>query len=257
MNAGSRLASSEVRSLLEEARGGGYAADAWSGYHKLIYSLAQQYDAPRMLEVGGGRSPTFDQSEIKALNADYTVNDIDQSELERAPEWASRLHADIADSELLRTAELRSRYDLIFSHTVFEHVANPRDAYRNICWLLAPQGIAVNFIPTLYAAPFVANRLLPEHISAKVLRAVFPNRNDDEMPKFPAYYRWCTSTDATSRKLSQVGFRAAKIVPFYGHGYYNKIPGVRNVAARLWPVFRNRGWRFISSYALIVAEGTA
>ena len=64
-------------------------------------------------------------------------------------------------------------------------MADPENAYRNIAKLLRPGGVFVNLIPTLYAPPFVLNRLLPEQISARVLRWSMPHRNDSEVPRIP------------------------------------------------------------------------
>lgn len=253
--ASSRLQSRELRDLITRTRGSGSHEDAWVGYRSLILELASQFENPRLLEIGGGRNPLLSHTDVERLRCEYTVNDIDAEELAMAPVWVKRLLGDIADPELLDSAKLVGPYDLVFSQMVFEHVKHPEQGYRNIARSLAPGGILINFVPTLYAAPFVLNKLLPERLSALVLKSAFPNRNSQEIPKFPAYYRWCTTTRPTRKKLDSAGFRQIEIVPFYGHAYYAKIPILRGFAQRFWRIAEQHDWRSLSTYAYIIGEG--
>jgi len=251
----SRLQSREFEDLITCTRGEGSYRNAWDGYRSLILEIARQGERPRLLEIGGGREPLLSQADVAELLCEYTINDIDAGELALAPAWVKRLHGDVADPTLLDPAKHEGQYDLVFSRMVFEHVEHPDQGYRNIARLLAPGGILVNFVPTLYAAPFVLNRFLPERLSARILRRVFPDRNPHEIPKFPAYYRWCTTTKRTQKKLDSAGFRDTKIVPFYGHGYYSKIPILRGLAERFWRVAERHDWRSLSTYGYIIGEG--
>ena len=251
----SRLQSPEFQQLLRSTRGNGYFENAWVGYRSLILELASQIDNPRLLEIGGGRDPLLSQADVKSLHCNYTVNDIDAGELALAPSWVEGLHGDIADPDLFAPTRHADKYDLVFSQMVFEHVEHPEQGYRNIARLLAPGGILVNFVPTLYAAPFVLNRLLPERLAARILRFFFPRRNSHDVPKFPAYYRWCTTTGKTRRKLTAVGFADCELVPFFGHGYYARIPVARTLLAKFWPIAAKRDWRSLSTYAYVIGEG--
>lgn len=240
--------------MIAETRGKGSFNDAWAGYRSLVLELARQVERPRLLEIGGGRRPLLTQAEVDELHCEYTVNDIDAGELALAPPWVERLHGDIADPALLDLAANGGAYDLVFSEMVFEHVEHPEQGYRNIARLLAPGGILVNFVPTLYAAPFVLNRLLPDALTARVLKLAHPNNNSPETPKFRAYYRWCTTTSATKKKLDSVGFRQTAIAPFYGHGYYAKIPVLRGLSGRVSSLAARHDWRSMSTYAYIIGE---
>jgi len=250
----SRMRSREFQDLVTRTRGAGSYESAGAGYRSLILELARQGERLRLLEVGGGRCPLLSQVEVQELQCEYTVNDIDASELALAPAWVERLRGDIADLALLDPTKHMGPYDLIFSRMVFEHVENPEQGYRNIARLLAPGGILINFVPTLYASPFVLNRLLPERMSARILKLAVPNRNPDAR-KFPAYYRWCTTTKRTKRKIDSAGFRETEITPFYGHGYYARIPVLRGLVQRLWPLAERHDWRWLSSFAYIMGEG--
>ena len=138
------------------------------------------------------------EEDVRALGATYTVNDIDPDELARAPEWVSRLEGDIADPSLLGGED---GFDVVFANMVFEHVSDPQEGYRNIVARLSPGGYLVNFVPTMYAPPFVLNKLLPEDLTSRLLLRIQPHRHVGDKPKFPAYYRWCTATSATEARL--------------------------------------------------------
>ena len=84
-----------------------------------------------------------------------------------------------------QVADLRGIFDLAFSRMVFEHVADGQRAWNNLYELLAPGGVALAFIPTLYSFPFVVNWLLPDDVAAKIVKLLYRNRTDDEDPVFP------------------------------------------------------------------------
>ena len=71
---------------------------------------------------------------------------------------------------------------------VMEHVRDAERAWANMADLLAPDGVALAFHPTLYAPPFVINWLIPDRLTAPVLKFFFDDRHDGEFPKFPARY---------------------------------------------------------------------
>ena len=207
---GSRAGS--LRSMawrLFEARDSAWAQHA---FKSAVEDVVRASGAKHVLEVGGGRSPLFSREEIDALQVRYACNDISEAELARAPAYVDKVCFDIAGEVSLVDA-----YDLIFSTMVFEHVSSGARAYRNVFQLLKPGGVAINFHPVLFSPPFVANLLLPEAVSRKVLRAFFPPQRVDSAPKFPARYSWCYAHRRMERKLKGVGFSDALIVPFYGH----------------------------------------
>ena len=46
--------------------------------------------------------------------------------------------------------EIWQKYDLVFSHTVLEHVKNPFQAFQNLEKLLAPNGMLITIVPFIY-----------------------------------------------------------------------------------------------------------
>lgn len=227
---------------------------AWDNYENVVRGLARILHAHRLLEIGGGRDPLFKADELSSLGIEMTINDISQTELDVLPSGYHTACFDVA-GDISAVAHLRGHFDLAFSRMVFEHVADGRRAWANLYEMLAPGGVALAFIPTLYALPFVINRLLPDDVAARIVKLIYPNRTDDADPVFPARYSW---TYASERKmkpmLEGVGFRESVILPFYGHGYFDRFPVVRDVHARFTALARRHDWRAVASYAYIAAR---
>ena len=58
--------------------------------------------------------------------------------------------------------------------------------------MLAPGGVALAFVPTLYAPAFALNHAIPESVSSAIVRRLFPDRHEEgDNPKFPAFYDLC------------------------------------------------------------------
>jgi SAM-dependent methyltransferase len=214
---------------------------AWENYKAVVLSLQREYACESLLEVGGGRTPLIDERENDSLGVKYTLNDISACELGSAPEWVSKACFDICSPP----TDVHSKFDLIFSKMVFEHISDAKKAYMGIYRLLAPGGLFLSFFPTLYCLPFFINYLSPESLSSKLQRRLVPR----DTPKFPAYYKWCRSSESLQRKLEGIGFSEVALAPFYGHGYYESIPLVRNLHGKWTEIIRRKDIRVQSSYA--------
>jgi SAM-dependent methyltransferase len=101
------------------------------------------------------------------------------------------------------------RYDLVISRMVMEHVRDAARAWANMANLLAPGGVALAFHPTLYAQPFVINWLIPERLTAPVLKLFFSDRHDGDSPKFPARYDLCIANPAVVAARALARFERA------------------------------------------------
>lgn len=231
-------------------------ADQWyswamANYKEMVMALATRFECRKLLEIGGGRSPLLSRDQLAAARLDFTVNDVSEAELRQCPAWADKLCFDIAGDETPP-----GQFDLVFSRMVQEHVSNAEKCYRNIFRLLRPGGIALNFHPTLYAAPFVVNYLIPSRLSAAILHIFGARVTDAEepYPKFPARYSWCRASARVAGKLRAIGFSEIFIVPFYGHGYFRNIPLVREADDWLAKMAKARGARFLSSYAYTIVR---
>jgi SAM-dependent methyltransferase len=226
---------------------------AWDNYKRVVEELCTRLHAKRIVEVGGGRDPLFALEDVKRLGVEMTVNDISEGELAVLPKGYKTACFDVA-GDITRVAHLRGRFDLAFSRMVFEHVADGRRAWSNLFELLAPGGVALAFIPTLYAAPFIINKLLPDKLAASIVKLLFANRTDEEDPVFPARYSWCFTDERLQRMLAGIGYREVLVLPFYGHDYYESFPVVRDVNAWFTEIARRKDWRLLSSHAYIAVR---
>jgi SAM-dependent methyltransferase len=243
-----------LRAIVSEL---GYDPDfnwAWDNYKRVIVEIARRKGLTRHLEIGGGRDPLFLPDEVVALGFDVTLNDISAHELSRAPAGYATVLCDIAGEEA-KSVLGRERYDIAYSRMVMEHVPDVARMWENIAYTLAPGGVAFSFFPTLYAPPYVLNRLIPEKISRWMLETVFPDRREDgDNPKFPAYYDYCFSEDSRIvPMLKRAGFSDVAVLPFWGYSYFWKFPVIKQIDAAFTNLARERQWRAVSSFAYVIA----
>lgn len=206
--------------------------NAWNGYHDWLVSLIRRTSAKRILEVGAGAVPALSLGELPSLGvAEYTLLDISASELEKAPDGYRKIAADICSQSLA----LEAGYDLVISRALAEHIRIPRRFHQNIYNLLTPGGRAFHFFPTLFWYGFLLNRIIPENIGGKLLRLLTPDRTvNGHADKFPAYYRWTYGPlQFQIRRFERLGYEIETYNGFFGHGYYNRIPIVRDIHSAL------------------------
>lgn len=228
---------------------------AWDNYDATVLTLARRLGLSRLCEIGGGRDPGFLPSNPALNGLSLTVNDIDQLELDCAPKGLSKARFDIA-GDLTEPDAVPGSYDLMFSRMVFEHVDGVPRAWANIHSLLAPGGVAMAFFPTLYAPVFTINHLIPEQLSRAIVHALYPARRDGGGdPKFPALYDHCVSSEKTQRTmLAKAGFSDVHIQPFWGHGYFERMPGLKQADHLFNKLAARLDWRLMSTYAFVVAR---
>jgi SAM-dependent methyltransferase len=228
------------------------ASAGFSRYDETIVHIAQLIDAKSLLELGAGRSPALVQG-ARELDLGYAINDIDQRELDMAPDGIDKLPFDIAAS---LPAGVSRRFDLVVSRSVLEHVRGVEMALANSAQLLAPGGFALHFAPTLFALPFAINKIAPERAALRLLR-LFAPRDETVHPKFPAIYEHCRSTRRNEARLSaHLAPSRFAFVSYYEHTYYNRIQPLAS-ASRIWQgYFARHQVRAFSSYCFFVIQNT-
>lgn len=244
----------ELAQKVEELQAIGDGVWAWKHYLDTVREVIAGLEVRSVIEIGGGRAPSFTQAEVKAMGVDYTSNDISARELSLAPEWVGKALFDVQTPNAADIDPYRESYDLVFSKMVMEHVANYKRAYANIHGILQPGGISIAFHPVLYSVPFVMNRLLPETASDKILRTFFPNRSDSDTPKFPAVYSGCRISSAVRDNIKSLGFRDVWQVPFYGHNYYKRFPIVRDVHAKIDKIIMKQRMATLATFAYTIVR---
>lgn len=190
-------------------------------YEQRLIDLIRSRSAQDVCDVGGGAHPLL---KPESLSIKYAVLDISEVELAKAPAEYTKIVADIS----ARDFQCARQFDVVFTKFLAEHVRDGEQFHRNVYSMLKPGGFAMHLFPTLYALPFLANRLLPENLGRLALKLFFPGRVYGDEGKFPAYYRWCCGpTAAQIARLEGIGFRVLRYTGYFGHPYYKRVPGLR------------------------------
>lgn len=175
-------------------------------------------------DVGGGANPLIALDDVRRRGLSYTVLDISAEELAKAPGGYTKVCADIGDPQAVEP--LAGSFDLVFSNTLAEHVEDAAMFHRNVFSMLRPGGTAAHFMPTMFDPMFVANRALPEAVTATVLRRAQPNRTTESTHgKFPAYYHWCRGPSRRHlRRFELLGYEVEAAIGYFGTGYLKRLP---------------------------------
>lgn len=225
--------------------------EGWEAAREATISWIRSCGARRVLEIGSGANPTLDAAAVRELGLEYTVNDVSAAELEKAPAGYERLVLDF--SQDTPPVAMREAYDFVFSRMVNEHVADGSRYYANIREVLSPGGCTVHWFSTLYALPFLANRIVPEWLGEKLLD-LFQPRDRHRQGKFKAYYSWSRGpTRQMIGRFASLGFEIHRYVGYFGHSYYRKrLPALDRLerAKAHWLARHPLPW--LTSYAMVV-----
>ena len=175
----------------------------FESYDDLVVDLGRCEGAKAVAELGGGANPIVADAQRWGFAQDRVVIDISAEELSKAEGDVQTRVADLCQP----IAEGHNSYDLVFSRMLCEHLPDARTFHENCYNLLRPGGLAVHFFPTLYAAPFVANMLMPEGLARWLLSKVQPSRINPKRENFPAYYPGAPADTWAVRRFESVGFR--------------------------------------------------
>jgi 2-polyprenyl-3-methyl-5-hydroxy-6-metoxy-1,4-benzoquinol methylase len=225
----------------------------WDKATETVKQLISQYRGLHILEIGSGANPTLPIDYVQIRGIEYTTNDISHEELAKAPHGFQKLLLDINCASL--PDRVLNRYDFIFSRMVNEHVKDGEHYYRNIYAMLAPGGITTHWFSTLYALPFLVNRLMPDGLTNYLLN-IFAPRDRHQHEKFRAYYSWSRGPSARMiRRFEGIGFNVLQYKGHFGHGYYaRRLPWLHKLELKKanWFVRHPQPWA--CSYAHIVLQ---
>ncbi|MDR6299796.1 class I SAM-dependent methyltransferase [Mesonia maritima] len=229
------------------------AFPGWELAPQFLSNLITSYKIKNVLEIGSGANPTLDAETILSLGINYTTNDLSAEELKKAPKEFATWKADLCNSEDIKNHS--KKYDLIFSRMVNEHIENGEQYYKNIFHLLEPGGITAHCFSTLYAFPFLVNRILPENLSDKLLD-IFNPRDRHQHEKFPAYYSWSRGPSKKSiKKFQSIGFEVIEYVGYFGHSYYRKrLPFLHSLEQRKANYLVKNPISSLTSYAHVILK---
>jgi SAM-dependent methyltransferase len=228
---------------------------AKAGFDAYLERLIERTGSRRVCDVGGGANPSLPLDTVARLDLDYVVMDISAEELAKAPDGYRTFRADVAGP---RPPELEPQ-DLVFSRMLAEHIQDPVRFHTNVRAILREGGTAFHFFPTLYALPFLVNRLLPRRTSERFLLKLDPvRRPEGRLPKFPAYYRWCRGPSQRQlERFQRLGYAIEEYVGFFGHDYLAKVPPIQRREERLAATLIAHPVPLLTSYAYVVLRRTA
>lgn len=230
--------------------GYGTYREAWEMSRSRIMQAAEKSGVRSVCELGAGANPLLSREFATRNDLDVVLIDVSADELAKAPDEYVKVEADLS----ARGFALSEEHDLAFSFSVAEHIPDPPTFHRNVRELLTPGGKAIHFFSTLYAAPFVANRLLPACAADALLSRVQEGREaEGTHGKFRAYYRWCRGpTRRQIQRLESTGFRVDEYVGFFGHNYFEKIPILQKIEDQITAMLVRKPWPEVTSYACVV-----
>lgn len=240
--------SSDAFAVVKSMLPNNHSASAHEKYKCIVKTIAANRS---LLEIGAGRRPLMTAAEIKEFKINYTANDYAESELNLIQFPVNQAVFD-ACGDL--PVNYFNKFDVICSKMVQEHVKSGKIFYSNIFNLLRCGGIAINFHPTLFCPPFLINRMLPTQISDTILSSLSSDRNESNIPKFPAAYEFCYSLPRIETLIKEVGFSSVAIIPFYHHEYFKAFPVIRWIDDKISFWARTHDIRFFSSYAYTLVQ---
>jgi len=206
--------------------------------------------AVRVCDVGGGARPLLHLPQVERYGLHYVVTDVSAEQLERAAAGYRREQADILDAAAVeRLVSTHGPFDAVFSRWTAEHMRDGELFHRHVFELLRPGGTAVHLFPTLYALPFLLNRVLPPSLSSGVLFRACPARH----AKFRPYYSWCRGP--TRRQLARVrsvGFAVERYTGYFGHAFYRRIRPLAAAERAFTGVMVDHPVPALTSFALVV-----
>ena len=229
----------------------GLSDDAWENVIPRILEIIKAHDFTRIVEIGAGANPTLSADFVASHGIEYTLLDISQRELDKAPAGYKKVCADICGDAPLP----QRQYDFAFSRMLAEHVPSGTKFHQNVRSLLRDGGYAFHFFPTLFALPFLVNAALPEALTEKLLHLLQPGRErSGNLGKFPARYSWCRGPLRSQiRRFERLGYEVEQYFGFYGHGaYYQKIPVWRDIHAWLSGVLCRHPVPAVTSFAQVL-----
>ena len=229
----------------------GLSSTAWNCVIKDIENIIIDGQYRKVIEIGGGANPTLSTEFILRHRIEYTLLDISQSELDKAPADYLKICADICESNFV----CDEKYDFAFSRMLAEHVSSGERFHRNVKSLLRVQGVAFHFFPTMFAPPFVVNYLLPERLAESVLHLMQPGRErSGKVGKFPARYSWCRGPSRSQvQRFESLGYEVKKYSGFFGHEpYYRKIPFIHYLHLKVCNYLYKHPVVMLTSFAQVI-----
>jgi len=197
------------------------ACTAWQDFKKLVSDIVQKGDVHSIAEIGAGANPLFSINEIQEAGILYHLIDSSAEELKKAGEGYT-IH--VLDMQQEVTG-LDQTFDLVIAQMTLEHIEQPELFFKNVHGILRRGGKVCLFFASVTNLPMIANKILPDFLTRRLLVLFQPFRNHENHGKFKAFYRWCFGpTRRNIRNFENAGFVVVRYVGYFGHSYYRRVP---------------------------------
>jgi 2-polyprenyl-3-methyl-5-hydroxy-6-metoxy-1,4-benzoquinol methylase len=227
----------------------GRSVDGWQEYPEMLQRLIRVHGFTKILDIGGGANPLLPSDYMAAQGLDYTIWDISETEMQKARGNYRMVVQDITAPQQSPSGQ----FDFIFTKMLAEHVRSGMRLHHNVFTLLSKGGMAAHFFPTLYALPFVVNKIVPEKLASRLLDLLSP-RDRHQHAKFPAYYSWCRGpTQGALQRLVRLGYEIVEYKGFFGHpNYYRRVPFALRWHTSLAEFLLRHPVPYLTSFAYVI-----
>jgi SAM-dependent methyltransferase len=222
--------------------------EGWDKFPAFIEDVITHNSSKRVCEIGAGANPAIGEEVIRKHGLRFQAADQVEEELVKSGRAETSVYDVCAN-----TPVPGAPYDLIFSRMTAEHFRDPERAYSNMFDALESGGLAVHSFATLYALPFVLNRLLPDRVSDFLFNRFAP-RNREQHDKFKAYYSHCRGPmESQLQFFRDLGYDILEYRAYFGHNYYApKLPLLHLVHRQTTNLLLKAPIAFFVSYATII-----
>lgn len=190
-----------------------HEANVFGAYRKVGALLLSRPDVRTVVDVGAGKGWHFPLYYKQWYGIRLIGLDIDGREMEPNESLDEKIECDVSDQIPLAD----NSADLFMVHSGIEHFPDNQCFLESALRILRPGGFLVAQFPSRYAPFVLANRLLPEAISRRVLNRTMGERAS--LLGFRAHYDR-TDYRAFRRMFTQVGFEEEYHLPGYCSSSY-------------------------------------
>lgn len=152
-----------------------------------------------ILEIGGADRPFTIKGQRK-------TDGLDISDLNNPSEFYENYYCQSVEKPF------PNNFDLIYSITLLEHVADNKSAIRNVYTSLAENGKMVHYIPNKFHPYSLILRMIGPRLQGILIDWLRPDASD--VSGYPAFFNHCSPSQMTAL-CESIGFKNIKVYPFY------------------------------------------
>jgi ubiquinone/menaquinone biosynthesis C-methylase UbiE len=189
-----------------------HAVDLHALWTERVSELLNARPGQLVVDAGGGRTCSF-AAYRKAADTHIVAVDISDEEMRENTDVDEKRVANVVEDLPFESGEV----DLLVSRSTVEHLPDVAAFMRNCRRVMKDAGYVVHDLPCKRAPFALANRLLPQRLTAALLRVFMPW--SEGILGFPAYYDHCTPA-AMVRLAEESGFEVEEVLVSYYQARY-------------------------------------